>query len=245
MLGGLPIAVVDRAESARSLVETALSRRGSGAKPVYVTSANGQVMALCARDRAMRDLFLDADVIHADGMPMVYASRYKCRAALPERVATTDWLHDVAAIAAERGASFYILGAAEAVNREAVRRLRAAYPALQIVGRRDGFIKPEDEAAVVADIAARKPDFLWVSMGVPREQAFVSRNIDKLRGVGVIKTAGGLLDFVAGAKRRAPDWMQRAGLEWLYRTWLEPSRLGWRYLTTNPYALYLLLTRSS
>ena len=81
-------------------------------------------------------------------------------------------------------------------------------------------------------------------MGVPREQEFVVRNRNRLTSIGVIKTSGGLFDFVSGVKPRAPEWMQRAGLEWLWRAGLEPRRLGMRYLRTNPSALYLLLTKS-
>jgi N-acetylglucosaminyldiphosphoundecaprenol N-acetyl-beta-D-mannosaminyltransferase len=81
-------------------------------------------------------------------------------------------------------------------------------------------------------------------MGVPREQTFVVRHRTRLTSVGVIKTSGGLFDFVSGTKPRAPELMQRVGLEWLWRAGLEPKRLGWRYLKTNPSALYLLLTRS-
>jgi exopolysaccharide biosynthesis WecB/TagA/CpsF family protein len=81
-------------------------------------------------------------------------------------------------------------------------------------------------------------------MGVPREQRFVVRHRARLTSVGVIKTSGGLFDFVSGTKRRAPVLMQKTGLEWLWRASLEPKRLGWRYLKTNPSALYLLMTRS-
>jgi len=88
------------------------------------------------------------------------------------------------------------------------------------------------------------PDILWVSMGVPREQQFIVRNRHRLTSVGVIKTSGGLFDWLSGSRPRAPVWMQNAGLEWLWRVWLEPKRLGWRYLKTNPLAAYLLLTRS-
>jgi exopolysaccharide biosynthesis WecB/TagA/CpsF family protein len=80
---------------------------------------------------------------------------------------------------------------------------------------------------------------------VPAEQVFACKNRDKLRNVGVIKTSGGLFDFLSGKTRRAPQWMQSGGLEWLYRLLLEPRRLFFRYLTTNPHALYLLLTKPS
>jgi hypothetical protein len=88
------------------------------------------------------------------------------------------------------------------------------------------------------------PDYLWVALGVPYEQAFVAEFTPRLTKVGIIKTSGGLFNFLSGSRQRAPRWMQDAGLEWVWRIWLEPRRLFWRYLTTNPRALYLLLNRS-
>ncbi len=243
MVGGLPIAVLDRARSAELMVEWALARRGD-ALPLYVTSANGQVLSLCARDPALRALFTASPVIHADGAPLVFASRLKCRVPLPERVATSDLFHDVAKVAVERRASFYLLGASPEALGKAERNVRRLYPGLTLAGVRHGYFDASEEEAVVAAINAAKPDILWVAMGVPREQAFVVRNRERLTGVGVIKTAGGLFDFLSGDRSRAPQWMQAAGLEWLYRLMLEPRRLFIRYAVTNPHAAYLLLTRS-
>jgi exopolysaccharide biosynthesis WecB/TagA/CpsF family protein len=81
-------------------------------------------------------------------------------------------------------------------------------------------------------------------MGIPAEQAFSLRHRDALTGVGLIKTSGGLFDFLSGKNTRAPGWMQATGLEWLYRMMLEPRRLLGRYLRTNPHAIYLLLTQT-
>jgi exopolysaccharide biosynthesis WecB/TagA/CpsF family protein len=97
--------------------------------------------------------------------------------------------------------------------------------------------------AKVAEINALAPDYLWVALGVPYEQAFVEEFTPDLSNVGVIKTSGGLFNFLSGSRARAPLWMQHAGLEWAWRIWLEPRRLFWRYLTTNPRALYLLLNK--
>jgi exopolysaccharide biosynthesis WecB/TagA/CpsF family protein len=241
-LGGLPIAVIDRARSADLMLDLALARRGSsGAPPALITSANGQVLSICARDAQVRALFLAADMIHADGMPLVFASRLKSPLRLPERVATTDLFHDVAARAARRGATFYLLGAAPDVIAGAVQRTRTRYPDLRIAGWRDGYFAEADEDRVVAEINAARPDVLWIGMGVPAEQRFCVRNRARLTQVGVVKTSGGLFDFVSGRNSRAPQWMQAAGLEWAYRLALEPRRLAFRYLTTNPHALYLLL----
>jgi N-acetylglucosaminyldiphosphoundecaprenol N-acetyl-beta-D-mannosaminyltransferase len=244
-IGGLPIAVIDRAKSAELMVELAISRRDAALPPVVVTSANGQVLSLCARQADIRKLFLDADLIHADGMPMVFVSRLFHKIALPERVCTTDLFHDVAKIAQQRGARFFMLGATQSVVTQAALRTRELYPDLNIVGYSSGYLGGDnDEDNIIDAINAAQPDILWLGLGVPREQIFAARNRDRLRGVGLIKTSGGLFDYLSGKNSRAPDWMQKAGLEWAYRTLLEPRRLAGRYFVTNPHALFLLLTRT-
>lgn len=245
VLGGLPIVVADRAETARVMVDEALKRRGLWRYPAYMTSTNGEVTYRCAVDPAERKLFLQADAIHADGMPHVFVSRYLCEAALPERVATTDLFHYVADEATARGATMFMLGASEQSNRLAAEWVRQHYPNVQLVGARNGyFADVQDEIKACEEIAEHAPDILWVSMGVPREQTFIARHRHRLTTTGVIKTSGGLFDFLSGSKPRAPLWMQDAGLEWLWRMGLEPRRLAMRYLKTNPYAMYLLLTQS-
>lgn len=241
-IGGLPLAVIDRRESARLILDLARSQRLRRTPPAVITSANGQVLSMAARDKAIRRHFLAADLIHADGMPLVFASRLKGPMALPERVATTDLFHDVAHLAEVEGASFYLLGGDPHVIERAVDRVRRRYPRLAIAGYRSGYLDG-DEDRVVEAINAARPDVLWVGMGVPREQSFSLRHRDRLTNVGVIKTSGGLFDFLSGRNRRAPGWMQAAGIEWLFRTLLEPRRLLVRYVTTNPHAAYLLLTR--
>ena len=242
-VGQLPIDAVDLEETARAFIDYSLSvERQRAARPIFSTSVNGQTISLCARDRKLAAMFLSADSVNADGQPLVLLSRLFCANPLPERVATTDLFPVVARLAARAGVSFYMLGGSEEVNRRAVDNTRAAYPGLRIVGRRNGYFAREAEAEICAEIAELKPDILWVSLGCPLEQEFVARNLERLAGVGIVKTAGGLLDFLSKEKARAPSWMQRLGVEWLFRTLLEPRRLGWRYMTTNPHALYVMLT---
>jgi N-acetylglucosaminyldiphosphoundecaprenol N-acetyl-beta-D-mannosaminyltransferase len=244
-IGGLPIAVIDRARSAQLMIDVAMARRDTAQPPLIFTSANGQVLSLCARQPLIRDLFLAADLIHADGMPLVFVSRLLHQTPLPERVATTDVFHDAALVAQRRGARMFFLGAAKTVVEQAVRRAKALYPQLDIVGHSCGYLRREgDEERIIETINNARPDILWLGLGVPGEQEFAVRNRDRLHGVGLIKTSGGLFDFLSGRNTRAPDWMQRAGLEWVYRIYLEPRRLAGRYLMTNPHALYLLLTRT-
>jgi exopolysaccharide biosynthesis WecB/TagA/CpsF family protein len=233
-----------RRATAELTLDLAMAMRGRPRRPLLFTTLNGQVAALCGADRSIRALFEQADLISADGMSAVFASRLVCPVALPERVATTDAFHDAARLAVDTGATFFFFGASEAVNKAAVERVQRQYPRLRIVGRRDGYFSREDEPAIIDMLNQAAPDVLWLGLGVPRQQAFALANRDRLTGIGVIKTCGGLFDFLAGLRPRAPRWMQKSGLEWAYRAALEPRRLGWRYLTTNPRALYLLLRRS-
>jgi len=244
-IGGLPIAVIDRAKSAQLMVDVALARRDTAQRPLIFTSANGQVLSMCGRQSRIRDVFLKADLIHADGMPLVFASRLLQKMPLPERVATTDLFHDVAQVARRRGARVFLLGAAHSVVNQAVQRVRTLYPDLNVVGHSGGYLRRQgDEDRIIEIINNARPDILWLGLGAPTEQLFAVRHRDRLGGVGLIKTSGGLFDFLSGKTARAPSWMQNAGLEWAYRIYLEPRRLAGRYLMTNPHALFLLFTRT-
>jgi N-acetylglucosaminyldiphosphoundecaprenol N-acetyl-beta-D-mannosaminyltransferase len=244
MIGGLPITVVDRTAAADWMIRAA-RERARGRRPLYLTSANGEVIARTAADPELAHLVLAADQIVADGQPLVAASRLRCREPLPERVATTDLFHDVASRARQSGITFYMLGATEEENERAVARALKLHPGLRIVGRSHGFHRGAALDAKLAEINRLAPDILWLAMGVPHEQRFVRDHGDKLDQVGMIKTSGGLFNFLSGSNRRAPGWMQAACLEWLWRVWLEPRRLFWRYAVTNPKAIYLMATRST
>ena len=235
--------MLDIEQTANFMIEMAFPHRRLG-RPLYLTSANGEVLARCSTEPMTERLFRAADLINADGQPLVTVSRLKSRLPLPERVATTDLFHVVAARAEAAGLTFYMFGADEAENAAAVANVQATYPKLRILGRCHGYLRGDALRAKVEEINDLAPDYLWVALGVPYEQAFVAEFTPRLTRVGVIKTAGGLFNFLSGSRRRAPRWMQDAGLEWAWRIWLEPRRLFWRYLTTNPRALYLLLNWS-
>lgn len=240
-VGGLPITVIDRAAEADLMIRLARRRRPV---PLFFTSANGEVIARTSSDPRQARLFALADQIVADGQPLVIASRFLCSERLPERVATTDLFHDVAKLAEDTGTTFYLLGATEARNADAVAAARNAYPRLDIVGAAHGYLEGEALDAKLAEINALGPDILWLGLGVPREQIFFRDHGKKLGNVGLIKTAGGLFDHMAGKTRRAPMLVQRLGFEWLWRLLMEPRRLFWRYLTTNPRALHAILRNS-
>ncbi len=242
-VGGASVARLNLEETAQLMI--ALAKLPARSRPLYLTSVNGEVLARCAGDPSFAAMVESADLISADGQALVIASKLLSKNALPERVATTD-LYWVAARQAEaQGASFYLLGATEEVNARARQATTSAFPRLDIRGASHGYLTGAALENKLDEINQLAPDILWLALGVPREQAFVRQYGSRLSKVKMIKTSGGLFDFVAGARSRAPLWMQKTGFEWAYRLSLEPKRLLIRYLTTNPTALILLLTRTS
>lgn len=241
IVGGLPTASVTRVNLAQCMVQDCMKARADPDAwiPKVVLSSNGQGIALAGQDPDFAAIMSQADIIHADGMPVVFASKMT-EHPLPERIATTDFFHDAARAAEENGLKFFILGAKDEQNKAAVKTIGQLYPNAEIVGRRDGYFSAEADDEVCAQIRSSGADVLWVALGKPRQEYWAIRNKDKLKGVGWIKTCGGLYAFLAGDAPRAPGWMQAAGLEWLYRAMKEPRRLGLRYLVTNPYSLFRL-----
>jgi N-acetylglucosaminyldiphosphoundecaprenol N-acetyl-beta-D-mannosaminyltransferase len=212
--------------------------------PKLVFAVNGHAIALTARDAAFAKIFTRADLIHADGQAAVFASRLLTGTPIPERSATTDFIHDASRLAATHGLRFFLLGATEETNARAAEILRETYPGLQIVGRRHGYFGADEEDDICDEINLTKPDVIWVGLSVPVEYEFAVRNKDRLNA-GWLVTCGGCYNFITGTYTRAPRWMQAAGLEWLHRLIREPKRLFWRYAVTNPIAIFLLLTRTN
>ena len=141
-----------------------------------------------------------------------------------ERVSGVDLVARICERAADKGYAVFLLGALPGVAEDAARSLQSRCTGLRIVGTRDGYFSPEDEPKVVQEIAEAKPDILFVGLGAPRQEKWISRHMEALQ-VPVAIGVGGTFDVLAGRAKRAPEWMQRAGLEWLYRLLREPSRL--------------------
>lgn len=243
VVGGLETASVSRAHLTELMVGDCMAARHARRPARLVFASNGHAIAMAAKDSKFRDTFAKADIVHADGQPAVFASRLLTDAPIPERSATTDFLFDAAQMAVRKDLTFFLLGSTEEINSRAAERLKAHFPELKIVGRRNGYFGRHEEQAVCEEISRAKPDILWVGLGVPLEYEFCLRNREALK-VGWIVTCGGCFNFAAGDYVRAPEWMQTFGLEWLHRLWREPKRLFWRYAVTNPIAAFLLLTRT-
>lgn len=242
-VGGIRTACVSRHQLTHVMVGDCLAARGGQRAPKLVFATNGHAIGMAALDAKFRALFAKADIVHADGEPVVFASKLLTSTPVPERSATTDFIFDAALAAREHGLKFYLLGSTEEINAKAAEKLRQAVPGIEIVGRRNGYFTRADEAAICAEINASGADVVWVGLSVPLEYEFCLRNKANLT-VGWVVTCGGCFNFTAGDYRRAPNWMQKHGLEWLHRLWREPRRLFWRYAVTNPVAILMLLMKT-
>jgi N-acetylglucosaminyldiphosphoundecaprenol N-acetyl-beta-D-mannosaminyltransferase len=246
LVGGIPTTRLTRADLAALMVaDCKAARAGEAGYPRVVVSSNGAVIADFHRSASFRELILQADIVDADGMPLVMATQLLCAEPLKERVATTDFINDAAAAAEREGLRFYFLGAKPGVAETAAQHFRALYPGLEIVGVRNGYFTQDDEAALCEEVLALGVDVIWVGLGSPLQEAFAQRNRERLAGIGWIRTCGGMFDHYSGKFKRAPQWMQLLGLEWLHRTINEPLRLSGRYFRTNLPALFYLATKTS
>lgn len=244
VIGGVPTAILGSRGLADHLVADCLAHREQPERrPTMVFSTNGHTLSMAASDLSFRDDLLKADIIHADGGVIVAASRLT-QAQIPERTATTDFIHDASRAAPEAGGlRYFLLGSTEDINRAAGERLMALYPHVSIVGHHHGYFTLDEEARICAMISDSGADVVWVGLSKPLEQQFCVRNRSRIRA-GWIITCGGCFHYLTGDYKRAPLWMQRWGLEWVHRMMFGPAYLIVRYLTTNPHALYLIATRT-
>ena len=179
----------------------------------------------------------ECDIINIDGMGIVWGARllgYNVK----ERVAGVDLFHELLAMGARKGYSVYILGAEEEVVGETARRVQQMYPGLKLAGYHHGYFW-DDEESLVNKVHESGAQLLFVAISSPKKENFINRWREKL-GVTFVMGVGGTFDVVAGKVKRAPLWMQKWGLEWLYRVIQEPRRMWKRYLFTNTQFAWML-----
>jgi N-acetylglucosaminyldiphosphoundecaprenol N-acetyl-beta-D-mannosaminyltransferase len=210
--------------------------------PRYIITANVHYAMLNSHDPRLGPVTRGADLVLADGMPLVWASRGR----LPERVAGSDLVPALCERAAGRGHRVFLLGAAPGIAEQAAANLQSRLPGLTIAGTlappfRD--LTAAETAELIDTVRAARPDLLFVAFGQPKGELWVAEHYRDL-GVPVTMQIGATLDFMAGRVSRAPRWLQRIGLEWAYRLLLEPRRLGGRYLHNGLFVLRMLVTSS-
>lgn len=211
-----------------SLVSRVLEMASSDGVDVAV-GVNAHVCNQARQDDRFRQL-LASSTTYADGQSIVWAARL-LGGHLPERLATTDAAISILHAAADAHIPVYFLGATNGVADEAARQLRARIPGLQLRAHH-GYFPPAETDRVLADISAFGTGIIFVGMGDPGQQLWIDAHRPHLPPA--VLTCGGLFDWLSGSNPRAPRWMIRAGLEWLWRLVLEPRRLGQRYLVGNP-----------
>jgi len=190
-------------------------------------------------DESLRSAVLSTDLVLADGMGIVWASRI-VGDSLPERVAGIDLFQDLLSLADTHRLTVYFLGAQEDVLADMMRHVRDCYPNVTICGSRDGYFSEEEAEGAARDVARSRPDILFIGISSPKKELFLARWGDTL-GALVSHGVGGSFDVLAGRVGRAPMFLQRIGLEWLYRLLQEPRRLLRRYLVTNSVFCALVL----
>jgi N-acetylglucosaminyldiphosphoundecaprenol N-acetyl-beta-D-mannosaminyltransferase len=208
-------------------------------KPLMIGVVNAAKIVNMRRTPILGQAVLQSDLVLADGMAIVWASRL-LRHPLPERVAGIDLFERLLQLANRQGFSVYLLGATQNVMDRLVARITRQYPNLRIVGSRDGYFKDEEHEQIATHIRDAKPDMLFLGMTSPKKEVFLARWSAYMQ-VAVCHGVGGSFDVLSGQTKRAPATWQKLGLEWLYRVVQEPRRMWRRYLVTNTLFLWLLL----
>ncbi|PZF93174.1 glycosyltransferase [Micromonospora endophytica] len=208
-----------------------------------IVTPNVDILRRARRDREARAHVESADVVVADGKPLIWASQLAGNP-LPARVPGSDLIWSLSAAMAEQNRSVYLFGGAPGTAGRAEQAMRSRFPGLRIAGHLSppfGFdAHPDQLEAACATVAAAAPDLVYVGFGFPKQERVIARLRALLPGTWFLG-CGGAIGFVAGIHRRAPRWMQRTGLEWLHRLANEPARLARRYLLHDlPFALELL-----
>jgi N-acetylglucosaminyldiphosphoundecaprenol N-acetyl-beta-D-mannosaminyltransferase len=211
-----------------------------GQRPHHVCTVNPEFIVTAQRDVNFRNILRRCDLCIPDGIGLLYAARI-LGGRLPQRVTGSDGLPLIAERAAHEGWRLYLLGAAEGITEKTAATLTEQYPELQIVGVYSGSPAPEEEDAIVERINASDAELLFVAYGAPEQDKWIARNLPRLN-VRMAMGVGGAFDFIAGVLPRAPHWMRRAGLEWLYRLYLQPSRIR-RQLRLPVFVLLVLRDR--
>ena len=189
---------------------------------VTVATANAEMIMRATKDGELRAVLAAAALVVPDGAGTVWAARHLGHR-MPERVAGYDLAQELLRAAPSEGRRIYFFGSAPGVAEKAKAKAEQLYPGIEIVGVRDGFFSPAQNDDIVADIRAARPDLLLVALGVPKQEKWIHRHLAVI-GVPVAIGVGGTLDVMAGVMKRAPRWMQRAKLEWLFRGMLQPKR---------------------
>ena len=231
---GTGISAVNLA-TARAAVLEAVEQR----KPGYVCTADVRAVNLAAEDPEFRARLNGSLLTTPDGMPLVWLGRLLGHRTVG-RVYGPDLMLSLCAATAGTGQGHFLYGGAGGVAKALAARLRDRFPGLRIVGTVAPPFRPlsaAEESGLVAEVAAAKPEFFWVGLGLPERERFMARMLPRFDPM-VMLGVGAAFDLLSGRIRQAPRWIQRSGFEWMFRLCLEPRRLAPRYFHHLPLFLF-------
>ena len=200
-------------------------------EPLHLMGVNADKINMLSENSSLKSIVNNCRIINADGASVVMASKFLGKP-LPERVAGIDLMQDLVALSAKNGYTVYFLGAKQQVVEKTAENFQKRYPSLKIVGIHNGYFQEKDWPAVCSELKEKKPDFVFVGITSPLKEYLV----DYLQKEGlnsVFMGVGGRFDVISGLIPRAPLWMQKMNLEWLFRVIQEPKRLFKRYFIGN------------
>ena len=200
---------------------------------------NANKVAQAHEDPGMREILWRGDYVLADGQPLLPMARL-LGMRIPERIDGIGLMQKLLSLANDHGYRIYLLGAKQEVLESCVRVITRHYPNLVVAGYRNGYFKPTDIPDMIADINEARPDILFIGIGTPIKERLADEYRDRINAT-IVQGVGGSFDVIAGLVKRAPVWVQRLCLEWLYRVLQEPRRMFWRYAKTNAQCGYLYL----
>jgi len=212
----------------------------AGDSPFVISTLNSECLALASRDPAYAEVLNRSSLNLADGVGVVWAARLRGAGRL-ERIAGSDLIYDLAELCRRHDKRLFLLGSAPATLNAALQRLRSLYRGLQVNGYAPPALtshrlSPQEERAVFQRLATASPQLVCVALGMPRQELWIAEYRDRLGelGVNVAIGIGGAVDYLARALPRAPETVQRLGLEWLYRLWRQPRRRLRRQVSRLP-----------
>ncbi|MBR2565057.1 MAG: WecB/TagA/CpsF family glycosyltransferase [Paenibacillus sp.] len=229
---GIPFSKLTMKETVQVLEEAVLSKQ-----PHQVITANPIMVMAALEDQAIMKVMQEAEIIVPDGTGVVWAANY-CGDPVAERVPGYDLLHELMRVGENYRWGVYLLGSTSEVIQETAVRLQQQYPAIRIVGYRDGFFGPAEDEQVIADIQQSAPDLLFVARGADTQEPWIHKYKHTLQ-VPVMMGVGGSFDVISGKTKRAPKLFQKLRLEWFYRLLREPTRAG-RMLALPKFALKVM-----
>ena len=208
----------------------------------YICVSNVHTTVMSYEDEAYQNIQNSAAMVLPDGKPLSVISRMRGFKEA-QKVSGPDLMPEMFRLSEEKGYSHYFYGATEETLEKLKDALLVRYPKLKIVGMYSPPFRPlteDEDENIIRQINSVSPDFIWIGLGAPKQEQWMHAHRDKLCGIMLGVGAG--FDFHAGTVKRAPVWMQKAGLEWLHRLTQDPKRLFKRYVVTNTKFLWYLLT---